>query len=357
MPELNRISISLLDSYHYKAFAIAIHRVLATDLALETYSQIIDGLPLSKVAWDRYSGRLDRRHPISLHTKLCTEAFEVAKSMRDQLDMRVFSFEPKVSIQNQLTPSDLKVNRPIQLLQLFQSATPRSRRFQLRLLELVAVTLHQIAIYLFQNGPRLHDRHCSYSQDPENNSHIDAITSWKPPPSRWPGKEPWPTLFAHPAFTAHEQYPAGVADMVGYWAEDRILGGVALFDRSKTWDDEIEEPNVYFQSSRPKRTYQIYQLTDKQQQELLRFLSLRLDHDSSSRRGDEEDNFCPLPISFSHGENDNLVDPEFAVVRSKIYRDPWERPPPRPYQQFIRERDVVIGQAEEELKRLRRLGL
>ncbi|KAI1349767.1 hypothetical protein F5Y01DRAFT_316440 [Xylaria sp. FL0043] len=338
MSELTRISINLLDSYHYQAFATAIHRVLATDLALETYSQIIDGLPLSKVAWDRYSGRLDRRHPISLHTKLCTEAFEVAKSMRDQLDVRSFSFDPK-------------------LLQLFQSSTPRSRRFQLRLLELVAVTLHQIALYLFQNGPRLHDRHCSYSQYPENNSQIDAITSWKPPPSKWPGKEPWPTLFAHPAFTAHEQYPAGVADMVGYWAEDRILGGVALFDRSKTWDNEIEEPNVYFQSSRPKRAYQIYQLTDKQQQELLRFLSLELNHGSSTRRGDEEDNFCPLPILFSRGENENLVDPEFAVVRSKIYRNPWERPPPRPYQQFIRERDVVIGQAEEELKRLRRLGL
>ncbi|KAI0403869.1 hypothetical protein F4802DRAFT_569688 [Xylaria palmicola] len=336
MSDSSRISIDLLDSDHYEALTIAVRRVLDTDLALETCAQIIDGLPLSKVAWDRYGDRLDRRHPISRHVELCAEAFEVAKSMREHIDMNMFSFETN-------------------LLQPFQSSTPASRRFQLRLIELVAVALHQIAVYLFQKGSRLHDQHCLPIQSSEGSSDVDAVTSWKPPPSDWPDEEPWPTLFAHPAFTAQDQYPSDVADIVGYWAEDRILGGVALFDRSKPWEDEDEEPNVYFQSSRPKLTYRIYQLTDRQQRDLLQFLLPRLDHSPSTRQGDQGDDFCPLPISFCRGQNDNLVDPEFAVVNTQIYRDPWERPPPRPYQGLIRERDVIMGQAEEELNRLRRL--
>ncbi|KAI1739222.1 hypothetical protein F4680DRAFT_466730 [Xylaria scruposa] len=295
------ISISdVLDHDHYEAFTTA----------------IIDGLPLSWVAQDRYGERLDRHHPINLHTKLCTRAFEHAQLARELMCMDSFSFETK-------------------LLQPFQSSAPRSRRFQLRLIELVAVALHRVAIYLFQEGARLHDRYCSPIQYSEGSSDVDVVTSWEPPPDEWPDEAPWPTLFVHPAFTAHEQYPDGVADLVGYWAEDRILGGVALFDRSHTWGDGDLEPNVYFQSSRPKRTYQIYQLTDRQQQGLLRFLYPQVDHSHDTQKGDSQDNLCPLPTLFYRNENHDIVDPEFAVVNSQIYRDPWERPPPRCYLKFI----------------------
>ena len=39
------------------------------------------------------------------------------------------------------------------------------------------------------------------------------------------------TLFCHPWYRDYDQYPNGIADSVGYWAEARILGGVVLFDR------------------------------------------------------------------------------------------------------------------------------
>jgi hypothetical protein len=35
----------------------------------------------------------------------------------------------------------------------------------------------------------------------------------------------------------HAQYPEGIADMVGYWAKDRILGGVVLFDRGESGNE------------------------------------------------------------------------------------------------------------------------
>lgn len=43
-----------------------------------------------------------------------------------------------------------------------------------------------------------------------------------------------PVAFHHKWYVDHEQYPRGVRDMVGYWAEAKILGGVLLFDRGES---------------------------------------------------------------------------------------------------------------------------
>ena len=39
------------------------------------------------------------------------------------------------------------------------------------------------------------------------------------------------TLLSHPDYDFQDDYPRGSADTVAYWAEDRIFGGVVLFDR------------------------------------------------------------------------------------------------------------------------------
>lgn len=49
-----------------------------------------------------------------------------------------------------------------------------------------------------------------------------------------PSLRPYASLFFHPSYRYHEQYPFGTADMAGYWAEDRIFGGVVLFDRTES---------------------------------------------------------------------------------------------------------------------------
>lgn len=45
----------------------------------------------------------------------------------------------------------------------------------------------------------------------------------------------------HKNYRDFEQYPNGVADIVGYWAEAQIFGGVVLFDRRKPSDREPHE--------------------------------------------------------------------------------------------------------------------
>lgn len=92
----------------------------------------------------------------------------------------------------------------------------------------MALSIHQVGILLFRNGHKLHD------------GDIDSVVLWEDPEkweqygNRWIEKvryDPWPTLFFHPDFTSHEYYPNGLAEIVGYWTEDRMLGGVVLFDK------------------------------------------------------------------------------------------------------------------------------
>lgn len=87
---------------------------------------------------------------------------------------------------------------------------------------MVAVALHQLAVLLHkQGGLQLHD-------------------DWKLwIEGTWPDLERCPTPFVHGWFQEHKQYPEGVADMVGYWAEGRILGGVMLFDRGASGNEEV----------------------------------------------------------------------------------------------------------------------
>jgi hypothetical protein len=95
---------------------------------------------------------------------------------------------------------------------------------------MVAVAVHELAVLLYKMG--------------DLQQHEDWKT-WKPPKRHYetqysaselqlPEPQSYRTLFSHLAFEEHTQYPEGIADVVGYWAENRILGGVVLFDRGES---------------------------------------------------------------------------------------------------------------------------
>lgn len=50
-----------------------------------------------------------------------------------------------------------------------------------------------------------------------------------------------PTHFMHDEYYHYEQYPQEVADVVGYWAEYHLFGGVVLFDRGESGTDVSED--------------------------------------------------------------------------------------------------------------------
>ncbi|KAM6523988.1 hypothetical protein FSOLCH5_004595 [Fusarium solani] len=189
------------------------------------------------------------------------------------------------------------------LLFAYQAAAPGSRAFNIRLIELMAVAVHQIAVMLFNLGTSLHKD--------------DGITEWAPPKSNrlyWDHNPdgPLPTLFKHPWYVDYDQYPNGAADMAGYWAESRILGGVVVFDRRRQSPD-FDPYAVYLHPNRTNVTYRIYELLPEQKQALIEFLT-----------ADAAPPESPLPI-LGHDMNRNRVDPEEPIEETGIYRDLWER--------------------------------
>jgi len=147
----------------------------------------------------------------------------------------------------------------------------------------------------------------------------DGIIDWAPPKSDvlfWAEnpKGPYPTLFRHRWYLDYDQYPQCVADVAGYWAEARILGGVVLFDRRDPDTAQHTDPEaVYFHSDRQDVTYRIYQLLPEQRNALVEYLL-----------AEDPTTLSPLPI-LGDTENRVRVDPEEPIRETGIYRDIWER--------------------------------
>ncbi|KAH6649497.1 hypothetical protein F5144DRAFT_588200 [Chaetomium tenue] len=288
-----QLSFAHLDGDHRQILERAIRRILATELAEITYAQIIDGLPTGQVAYESYIP-IYGWHPIdNVHDDLCPGMLEKARQFRADFQPDILTFNSK-------------------LVHEYRGCAPGSRGFKSRLVEMVAVAVHQIAVILFELDTSLHKN--------------DGVTEWAPPKSDsfyWSQHPngPAPTLFHHEWYKDHEQYPRGVADMVGYWAEARILGGVVLFDRRRPdavpcadtgTDFKVDPDAIFFHADREGVTYRIYQLLPEQRNALLNFLIAEPPPPS------------PLPILAS-ADNRIRVDPEEPIAQTGIYRDIWER--------------------------------
>lgn len=173
----------------------AMRNVLSTKLAQFTYAQIIDGLPIEDVAWDQRIPAVYGNHPIEHHPELCPGALEFALEYKDKLDFELLSF-------------------PRELTTKYVQSTPGSKVFNTRLIELVAMALNEIGGLLFDVGIEVHQGTGDRS--------TEVITHWKQDPD----DETLPTMFHHPYYLHCDIYPLGVSNLVGYWAEDRILGDV-----------------------------------------------------------------------------------------------------------------------------------
>ncbi len=79
--------IATLPTAHREILIRAIANVLATPIAKQTYAQIVDGLPLADVAWDRYGGCLCYDHPLLReHKQLCPGVAEETERLCSALD-------------------------------------------------------------------------------------------------------------------------------------------------------------------------------------------------------------------------------------------------------------------------------
>ncbi|KAI8292453.1 hypothetical protein K4K60_006014 [Colletotrichum sp. SAR11_57] len=143
------IDVGLGDGDHRDTFTRALWNVLGTEVAEITFAQIVDGLPLAEVAQDSGNGSLLNEHPIhDLHQQLCPGVIEKTHEFRDKFDPGTIQIDSK-------------------LINDYRAASLGSRAFKVRLIEMVAVAVHQIAVEIFKLDTSLHKE--------------DGIASWKPP--------------------------------------------------------------------------------------------------------------------------------------------------------------------------------
>lgn len=194
-----------------------------------------------------------------------------------------------------------------------------SQEFKLRLVELVVVACHQIAVHLFNldEGAHKHQLYQDWAQDRRMEQVLASEVRDVIPPC----------AFFHTSYYYFDQYPQGLADVVGYWAEGQIFGGVVVFDRGET-ESEVccsykkqrheshysQCKSMWIHGARLRGPRTLYPPTPDQFDSLINFLL------SDPKEGAT----CPLPI---HGTNENRPrwHPYDALAKYHIFRDKYER--------------------------------
>lgn len=191
---------------HLAAYTRALATVMSTDVARSTCAQIVDGAPLSQTL-SLMPARPELTHPVYQHSKLRDGVREKIAQVLDTSNSHVLQFDFDVS--QSLTISQRRgLTRISQLCRRYLSASPGSREFKAGLIELMARSVHQIAANIYKFDLDMG----SHKGLPKGDSQI-------------------PTFFLHSQYKDIDQYPDGVADAVGYWAEAQIFGGVILLNR------------------------------------------------------------------------------------------------------------------------------
>ncbi|KAK3300662.1 uncharacterized protein B0H64DRAFT_314328, partial [Chaetomium fimeti] len=204
------------------------------------------------------------------------------------------------------------------LLHGYEAVAPGTPRCSTKPIELVARAVHDIGVWLYRQDTSRHKD--------------DALGRWPPSEEhkRFYRRAFLGTVFSHPWYPDYDQYPEGIADCVGYWAEVRILGGVMLFDRRDPESvSEAAVNAVYIHPDRRLVTYRICRLLEDQKEALALFLG----------SGTTPSQRCPLPL-LPDQANLERVDPTEAIETTGIYRDIWERRPLPPSDSDPRLKDV-----------------
>lgn len=86
----------VLDHLHQQKFRRALLNVLSTSIAEQTLAQILDGLPLKDVAWDKRYHRHYFEEPVFHHTELCPDVLEKTINFRETFEPLTLNIPSRV---------------------------------------------------------------------------------------------------------------------------------------------------------------------------------------------------------------------------------------------------------------------
>ncbi|KAI2429425.1 hypothetical protein LOZ19_006772 [Ophidiomyces ophidiicola] len=207
------------------------------------------------------------------------------------------------SYRRRFTLSGIEVDSHI--AQNYQNAVVGSKEFHLRLIELLAILCHGIGVQLYT----MYDGGLRKPTPAELDQGVPAIVL--PPGVKLTPAEPPPVHLFHPYYQDWEQYPHKVADMVGYWVEYRLFGGVVLFQRGETG----RACNDVF--IHPVGHYNIFQVSDAQVHQYIDCLL-------SNQRATKDMASMAETLRFKAEKYARRIDP-YEAMSLQIYRNRYER--------------------------------
>ncbi|TVY51699.1 hypothetical protein LCER1_G007130 [Lachnellula cervina] len=264
---------------YLSTFKRTLNNILRTPLAVRTFAQIIDGLPTRDDAGYFPTYSLEIRD----NAAASAGAVDAARGLGRYID----TYFKTILVGAELAQS---------ASQAYQDSRPGTSEFYLRLLEKLAVACHDIAALVYvDTQPGLRREGQSLEQ-------------------RLAALEGRPTDLMHEDYHELQQYPKGVADVVGYWAEYHLFGGVVLFDRAES-GTSCKRAFLH-----PVGGFRIFQISDFQIQQFVEYVQ---------RLAEVPEDAQPQPpFPFSAEKYTYRVDP-FDAMALGIYRDKYERVIPR----------------------------
>ncbi|PGH36277.1 hypothetical protein GX50_00962 [[Emmonsia] crescens] len=260
------VSLADIDSERAGMLKQVLSTLLRSSTVKDVFAQVIDGLPIKTT-------------------------YELTITRRFELLSRMEPSAQSIALSNQFCSSsemfdNLKLNA--RTAQLYQAAPLYSYCFNMHLLELAAVAVHDMAGNLF----------ASFHPDGEPRLEQAAGTGFQQQ-----GLISLSTM----SYIRSDIYPRGVLDVVGYWAEAHIFGGIVVFDRGA----EEGARNCYGAYIHPPYPADLFQLSDSQ---IAQF--------SLQAKQQKNDN---LNLPLLCRPDARKLNPNHAFLKLNIYRDRYER--------------------------------
>lgn len=261
-----------------------LQHVLDLPIAQDTYAQIIDGTPT--------------RTPFSDEIKRTRSTFYKTIIDSDNSKPTDEAMQKYEEIRQQIAPQDLVID--LKVAQNYQDAPPGSRENHLRLLETAAASVHALAGMTYMSN------------------HEDMDVKPPEPPGghfrQFHTTDGFYVNFYHTDYKRFERFPFGLLNVVGYWAEAELFGGVVLFERGEGGSGIT---NAFIH---PQRESSAFQLSERQLQD---FADLSRASDVDGSVGAD----TLLPFS---KELNARVEPTFVHVGEgplRIYKNEYDKPP------------------------------
>ncbi|KAL2376071.1 hypothetical protein RJZ90_007752 [Blastomyces dermatitidis] len=181
-----------LDDCHARRVIQVVRCILATEVAEQSFGMLIDGRLTMKALRACRRIRLDEDYDeIAKYTGPSQDTISMFRSLREQFDLSHVLIKASSA-------------------ERFQRSTvqPSSADFQRGLLDLVVSMVHDLAINIFGELHRF-----KYQNTPHQGLERALLPD-----------------FRHPKYLQSYLYPHGPTELVGYWMETRLFGGVVVFE-------------------------------------------------------------------------------------------------------------------------------